>query len=144
VPKHPSDPHKRRIIKLDEEYREWIQRQRSCVSHQFSEYVNGEGRCAAAHVRRAGIAGVAYKPLFSAVALKQKEHDLQHQKGEAECLLKYLPERRSMEVFYGIPAEGWDRIAAQWFDFRAKDTLEQWLATQDAEVVDIVRAELEK
>lgn len=67
----------------DEEFLAWIRLQPSCVSKQFSEYVNDEGRCVAAHVRRvhAG-AGGSLKPPYSAVPLTQAEHDLQHQHGE--------------------------------------------------------------
>jgi hypothetical protein len=67
----------------DEQFREWVQRQPSCVSGHFSEYVNGEGRCIAAHVRRAGESGTAFKGEYAAVPLTHDEHLLQHQKGES-------------------------------------------------------------
>src|ERR1700722_7008044 len=67
----------------DKQFREWIQRQPSCVSGRFNEYVNGEGRCVAAHVRRAGESGTGYKGEYSCVPMTQAEHLQQHQKGES-------------------------------------------------------------
>jgi len=73
-------------VGTDAEYHAWIQRQKSCVSHQYSEYVDGEGRCIAAHVRRASDAGTAFKPEFHQVPLTDAEHQLQHASGENEVL----------------------------------------------------------
>ncbi len=74
---------KSKEVRDDEAFLAWIRRQPSCISGAFSEFLeNGEGRCVPAHVRRAGAAGTAYKPLFSAVPLTKEEHDLTHQKGE--------------------------------------------------------------
>lgn len=83
------------LKKLDAEYRAWIQRQASCVSRRFSEYVNGEGRCVAAHVRRARDSGVAWKPLFRAIPLTDAEHRLTHQHGEGRL---YSPDWFSQKV----------------------------------------------
>jgi hypothetical protein len=47
----------RDLKKLDAGYRSWIQKQQSCVSGEFGEWVEGEGRCLAAHVRRSGSSG---------------------------------------------------------------------------------------
>ena len=66
----------------DKQFREWIQRQPSCISGRFSEYVNGEGRCVAAHVRRSKDSGTGYKAPYSCVPLTQIEHLRQHQHGE--------------------------------------------------------------
>lgn len=69
----------------DAEYVAWIQRQPSCISGEFSEYVNGEGRCVAAHVRRAVDSGTAYKAPYATVPLRQnEEHQIQHDKGESK------------------------------------------------------------
>lgn len=70
-------------IGTDEEFREWIQRQPSAYSGKFSEYVAGEGRCVAAHVRRAGESGTAIKAEYACIPLTDEEHRLQHQKGES-------------------------------------------------------------
>ena len=73
-----------------------MQTQPSCISGTFGEYLeSGEGRSVAAHVRRASMAGTAFKPLFSAVPISQAEHLLQHQHGE--------------EYFH--PKEWWDEQA---------------------------------
>ncbi len=76
-----------RAIGSDAEYHQWIQRQPSCISGTSSEYVDGEGRCVAAHVRRAGPAGTGYKPPYHQIPMTNDEHQLQHQHGECELLL---------------------------------------------------------
>jgi hypothetical protein len=72
----------------DKAFREWVQRQPSCLSGRFSEWVDGEGRCLAAHVRRAGESGTAFKALYACVPLTRQEHDLQHQQGESALASK--------------------------------------------------------
>ena len=67
----------------DKQYREWVQLKPSCVSNQFGEYVDGEGRSVAAHVRRAGESGTGYKAPYACVPLTDAEHQLQHNKGES-------------------------------------------------------------
>lgn len=96
----------------DRKYLEWIRRQPSCVSGQFSEYVNGEGRCVAAHVRRAANSGVAYKPRYSCVPLTDAEHRLQHQKGESALGTK---------EFFDAQAA---KYRALWFDEARKKPLD--------------------
>lgn len=68
----------------DRQYRAWIQQQPSCISGAFSEYVHGDGRSIAAHVRRAGQSGTGYKAEYSCVPLTDREHRLyEHQKGSS-------------------------------------------------------------
>lgn len=69
-------------IGTDEQFRKWIQLQPSAISNEYSEYVNGEGRCEAAHVRRSNEAGTSYKPLYACIPLTHKEHHIQHTQGE--------------------------------------------------------------
>lgn len=76
------NPRVLRALGSDAEYRKWIQRQPSAYSGKFSEYVDGEGRCIAAHVRRAGDSGTAFKPKYACVPLTDEEHRLQHSEGE--------------------------------------------------------------
>lgn len=71
------------VLGTDDEYREWIQRQPSAFSGTFSEYVDGEGRCIAAHVRRADNAGAGIKPKYSCIPLTHSQHQSQHQYGES-------------------------------------------------------------
>lgn len=69
----------------DDAYLDWIRRQPSAHSDEFSEYdEQGDGRCEASHVRRveAG-SGTALKPAYSAIPLTHAEHQLTHQKGES-------------------------------------------------------------
>jgi len=69
-------------IGSDKQFRAWIQKQPSAISKDFSEWVDGEGRCEAAHVRRSNEAGVSYKPPYACIPLTHDEHQLQHQEGE--------------------------------------------------------------
>lgn len=65
-------------------YRVWVQTQPSCISGRFTAYINGEGRCIAAHVRRVKWgAGTGIKPAMAYVPLTNDEHMLQHQQGES-------------------------------------------------------------
>jgi hypothetical protein len=70
-------------IGTDEEYIFWVQLQPSAYSGEFSEYVNGDGRCVAAHVRRAGESGTGYKAPYAVIPLTQEEHMRQHAEGES-------------------------------------------------------------
>lgn len=68
----------------DDSFLAWIRLQPSAHSDEFSEYVNGEGRCEAAHVSRVEYGrGVGIKPEYSAIPLTHKEHMLTHAKGES-------------------------------------------------------------
>lgn len=71
----------------DEEYLAWIRRQPSALSKKFSEYVDGEGRCEAAHVRHNS--GVGTKPPYSAIPLTHEEHAEQHQIGHESFCAKF-------------------------------------------------------
>lgn len=102
-------------IKRDQKFREWVQKQPSCISGHYSEYNDaGEGRSIAAHVRRASDSGIATKPLFSAVPLTNSEHHLQHNMGEARVLQRLFP---------GIETQQ----AKMWFDQRAQEYLKKWM-----------------
>lgn len=80
----------------DADFLAWIRKWPSLLSRSYSEFVHGEGRCEASHVRRVSHgSGVAEKPPYSAVPLTHNEHALCHQKGES--------------VFY--PPEWWEAQA---------------------------------
>lgn len=73
-----------KAVGTDAEFLSWIRKQPSAFSREYSEYINGEGRCEAAHVRRvANGSGTAIKPEYSAIPLTKEEHRLQHGKGES-------------------------------------------------------------
>jgi hypothetical protein len=111
---------KSKEAKRDQQFREYIQRQPSCLSGHFSEHINGEGRSIAAHVRRASNSGTSAKPLFSCVPLTQSEHDLQHRQGEAACLNFCKPK--------DMPWTSFD--AKEWFNLTAQQYLQQWVRSQ--------------
>lgn len=71
------------VLGTDDEFLAWIRTQPSAHSKEFSEFINGQGRCEAAHVRRSNNAGTGIKPEYSAIPLTHDEHALQHQQGES-------------------------------------------------------------
>ena len=92
----------------DEAFRLWITHQPSCLSGDFGEWHDGEGRNVAAHVRsvKAG-AGVARKPPFSAVPLTDAEHRATHQYGNSH----FRP--------------------PEWWESQAEEHLRRWAATRE-------------
>lgn len=90
--------------KRDEQFREWISRQPSCISNTYGEYLDsGEGRNIACHVRRVSKgAGVGTKPLFFCVPMTHEEHMNTHRFGER---------------YYHTP---------QWFEKRAEEYFQRW------------------
>lgn len=87
-----------RLKGTDKQFREWVQRQPSCLSGRFSEYLeDGTGRCIAAHVRRARDSGTAFKAEYSCVPLTHAEHLLQHQHGESALMPKEWWDRKRLE-----------------------------------------------
>lgn len=98
----------------DKAYRDWISRQPSCISGEFSEYVNGEGRNPACHVRRASTSGTAYKAKYSCVPMTTEEHNFQHAHGETACLVRYA------KLNLTTPE------AKQWFDNQVVKYREMW------------------
>ncbi len=94
----------------DEQFREWVQRQPSCVSGDFSEYVEGEGRCVAAHVRRAGESGIAHKAPYACVPLTDAEHQRQHQDGEGAFGGKDFFDKQRIKH---VQQWAWDTVVAE-------------------------------
>lgn len=78
-----NNPHVLAVLGTDDAYRAWVQKQPSAFSGGFSEYVDGEGRCIAAHVRRAGESGTGYKAPYACVPITNDEHQRQHKEGES-------------------------------------------------------------
>lgn len=103
-----------KALGTDDDFREWVQRQPSCLTGKFSEYVDGEGRCVAAHVRRSGESGTAFKAEYACVPLTDEEHQWQHQHGESDCLRRYRHPQGDHE-------EG-----KEWFDKQRNKYVQQW------------------
>lgn len=96
----------------DRAFQDWVRRQPSCISGGFSEWVDGEGRCEFAHVRRVCLgSGTGIKPLFAGVPLTHAEHTMQHERGEAYVL-----------AAFGIVVDD----AAAWFEAKAAEYLFLW------------------
>lgn len=96
----------------DRDFQAWVRRQPSCISGDFSEWVDGQGRNEFCHVRRVSNgSGMGIKPLFSGVPMTHAEHAMQHQYGEAYLL-----------AAYGIITDD----AAAWFEAQAAAYLNRW------------------
>jgi len=80
---NPKLLEKARLKGTDNEYLDWLRKNPSALLGVYSEVVDGEGYCEAAHVRRASDSGTAYKPEYSAIPLTHEQHAIQHQKGES-------------------------------------------------------------
>lgn len=100
----------------DREFLDWIRRQPSCISGNFAEWVDGEGRNPACHVRRAAHAGTGYKPIYSAVPMTHEEHDDQSRRGEAYCLGVHSTKYPWTEA-----------EAKEWFDRQVMIYLMRWI-----------------
>lgn len=76
-----------KAIGTDEEFLDFIRRQPSCLSGQFSEYVEDGRRNPACHVRRVKYgSGMATKGRYNAVPMTHAEHHTQHGRGELAAL----------------------------------------------------------
>lgn len=118
----------------DEAFREYIQRQRSCLSEKYSEWLGdiGERRNLACHVRRAGESGTGYKAPYACVPMMRIEHDYQHQHGELAAIQKF-----NASLARIIKTE-WQ--AKAWFDAQVEKYRIAYLkATGDKEVLEFIR-----
>jgi hypothetical protein len=104
----------------DTDFREWVQKQPSCITFRWSEWLVdvGEFRNPACHIRRAGKSGTAHKEAFACVPMTNEEHHFQHQHGEAACLNRFLNS-----------GEFTREEAADWFDRQRERYLRLWLAS---------------
>lgn len=101
----------------DKRYLAWVREQPSCISRQFSEFVNGKWRNPACHVLRVKFgSGKGTKGKFNAIAMTHAEHDTQTRYGEAACLNKHLPTQQWTE-----------ETAKQWFEDQAMKSVGAWL-----------------
>lgn len=98
----------------DEGFIEWVRTQPSALTGNYSEWVNGEGRNPACHIKRAATGGTAFKPKFACIPLTHEEHAYQHQHGEAACLTRFLGGTWTRET------------AADWFDHQAEHHRKIW------------------
>jgi hypothetical protein len=107
----------------DAAFRQWIQTLQSCITGGFSEYLeDGRRLCVAAHVRRAGFSGTAFKAPYSVVPLTQAEHTYQHNHGELACLRKFSRDPQLLCTLQNASPFEAERIAGEWFDARSRNT----------------------
>lgn len=102
----------------DAEFLNWLTYQPSCLDGGFSfTDEQGKPRNVACHVRRvAAGAGMATKPIFSAVPMTDEQHKLQHQRGEMAVIEKYC---------IGVRPTSPEQ-AKQWFETEAAEHLQRW------------------
>lgn len=108
-----------KAIGRDAQFREWIQKQPSCLDGE-SDWITeiGEGRCEAAHVRRAGESGTGFKGSYACVPLTHGQHAVyQHQRGEVHALNTFRP----MDLGPWIPLN-----AEAWFDEQRIKYVKDW------------------
>lgn len=105
----------------DDEYRAFVQRQRSCLSGRFAEQVHGEGRNPACHVRRAGFSGTGHKAAYSCVPLTHEEHAIQSGAGHGGG-----GELKLLQLYCVANIETVDD-AKYWFDQQVKKYLILWV-----------------
>lgn len=109
----------------DSAYQDWV-RDRPCVISGDYDYSDKYpiGRCVYAHVRRADESGTAYKPEYSGVPMKQKYHELQHQKGEAAVFHYYLANSGKIHAYEKNVSMEAD--AKEWFNKMAMKYVTEW------------------
>jgi hypothetical protein len=100
----------------DADYLEWIRTLPSCITGQYSEYVNGDGRNPACHVRRSKSFGTGYKAPFSAIPLTNDQHAVQTVSGEAACL----------NMYHGHRMDWIAETAKDYFDRQLEFYRKQW------------------
>ena len=92
----------------DEAYQAWCRTQQCALTGLTpTEY---------AHVRRAGEAGVGYKPKYMGIPLTHEAHAYQHQHGEAACLQHYKMKTGDLN-----PKE--------WFEHQVQYFVKTWLVS---------------
>lgn len=98
-------------VGTDKDYLEWVKRQKSAISGEFSEYHDdGEAFCIPAHVRRVEHgSGTAIKPPYSAIPLTRAEHDQAHQHGDTNLR----------------PDEWWDKMRIKYVSKWAYEVLKK-------------------
>jgi hypothetical protein len=137
----------------DAEYREWIQRQPSAYSDQFSEFTDKGARCEAAHVRRAGESGTGHKAEYACIPLNHAEHQLQHQKGESalggqewfdKMRAKYVAEWAHMRLRDALGVESLSGALVRFLDWADERGLTQTLPLALRSNAGVTGAELAK
>lgn len=106
----------------DQAFLDWVSLQRSCLDGSYSEWDGDKWRNIACHVRRASNGGTGFKPVFSAVPMTRRQHDLQHQQGELSVLMAYTDYRKLLSAY---PGNGVLQAKA-WFDEQARHYFDMW------------------
>ncbi len=110
------------LVGTDDNFAEWIQKKKCCICGD-GDWVEelGEQRCEAAHVRRAGENGTAYKADYARVPMCHMHHIIvQHHQGEHAAYAGYLA-RKGEAARQITPQE-----AKDWFDKKRVEYVELW------------------
>jgi len=106
----------------DQAFLNWVSLQRSCLDGQYSEWDGTNWRNIACHVRRAANSGTGFKPIFSAVPMTRRQHDLQHQQGEYAVIVAYADAHKILAKYEGNMVQR----AKAFFDDQARKYFELW------------------
>lgn len=97
-----------KVVGTDTEFLIWVRRQPSAHSGDYSEWVNGEGRCEAAHISRIEYGrGIGHKPDYSAIPLTHVEHALTHTAGESALRPREWFEQQRIKY---VENWAWDKL----------------------------------
>lgn len=106
-----------RAIGTDDHYQAWCRTQKCTICGQQDRLTDtGENVCEYAHVRRAGEAGMAYKPPYRGVPLCHYHHSRQHQVGEVSVLIETGK----------VHGKSDPQAAHLWWDRQVIQHLERW------------------
>jgi len=122
-----------KAIGTDEQFRKWIQLQPSAISNEYSEYINGDGRCEAAHVRRSTDSGTGYKPPYACIPLTHAEHTKQHNEGETSLKPREWFEKKRGEYVVKWAKQALLKQLGNYSGFREvpPNVLYQWCVDHD-------------
>lgn len=114
-------------IGSDEEFAEWIQKQKCCICGG-GDWVEklGEMRCEAAHVRRAGESGTGYKANYARVPMCHEHHAHQHQHGELSVLRLRTNIARLMGDIWVKSDADMALTVSEWFDKKRIEYVQAW------------------
>src|SRR5258707_4677139 len=102
----------------DKLHREFIQKQRSCLTNEFSEWIQDRGEWCNLLATYAGLESLvsASRRSMPACRLPQRSMNTMHQHGGLACLRKYTPDAELIcRLDAAAPMEA-ERIAKEWFD----------------------------
>lgn len=105
----------------DAEFHAWVQNQ-MCIVCGGQDFIEGTGEfmCEAAHVRRAGESGTAYKADYAQVPMCHAHHGIQHQNGELQIYRDFMFLKHNTSKHVTLDQ------AKDWLDKKRIETVQEW------------------